>query len=218
MRLAKVAGQAHELRGAVILHLVDHDVARMAHATTDERELEVQPFDGAQVFRAGQAHANRIQAQPVPLLDLVFDARVAPAQKALGVARELGLVHVADEDVLAEALDLLGIGKVADHVLVLLGLGQPLDALLETTQEVVDDQCALAGSRGKVLEFAPRAMRLGGRDDGFAFDAYVGEVALLEREIRESLVDGAQFAGTHVASHVAAAQPQPRHEGLERDR
>ena len=61
-------------------------------------------------------------------------------------------------------------------------------------------------------------MRLGGRDDGFAFDAYVGKVALLEREIRESLVDGAQLAGTHVASHVTATQPQPRHEGLERDR
>lgn len=98
MRLAEVARQAHELRGAIVLDLVDHDVARVAHATTDERELEVEPLDGTQVFRAGQAHANGVETQPATLSDLVFDACIAPAAEAFGIAHELGFVHVADDE------------------------------------------------------------------------------------------------------------------------
>ncbi len=102
--------------------------------------------------RAGQTHANGVETQPATLRDLVFDACIAPAQEALGIAHELGFVHVADVDVLAKALDLLGIGHVADHVLVFLGLREALDALLKTIEEVIDDERAAMRAGGEVLE------------------------------------------------------------------
>ena len=58
-----------KLIGRVVLHLVDHDVARIGVAKAGDGHVQVQPCADGQVLHAEQTHADAVDAQPLIALD-----------------------------------------------------------------------------------------------------------------------------------------------------
>ena len=65
-----VPTQHHELRQRVILHLVDHDEARITVGVARKQKAQVHPFERGKVGPAGDAGANARDVQPREVVDL----------------------------------------------------------------------------------------------------------------------------------------------------
>ena len=106
-------GENCELGNRVVLHLVDHDVARVGVREPRARDLQVEPRRGRQAFRADQAASQVVHVQPFVARDhAVRDIEAAADQLERGLAH---LFVVVDVHRFAERRELLVVGE-GDHL------------------------------------------------------------------------------------------------------
>ncbi len=212
----EVAREHGELRGRVVLHLVDHDEARVVGAVAADEELEVEPLGGAQARSSAHALADAVEAQPREVLDVLVRVGEAALEELLRVPG--GVVVAVGGDHLAEELHLLLHVERERLLHGLLAVGHLCDAAAQPVVQLVLDERDETGSDVELRELLDGALDLRDLEQHGLAAAHLAEVALRKGESVHGRIERAKRVEPRVGARAAVVESQACEEVLPGER